>query len=177
MSPLSQNDLQRIFDMLDNNDDGLVSLEDLKWLLQRIGSLQFSLEELEPLVGKPCLNFDDFLFFYDSISNPTTSDPPTSSKDDEEEEKEELVVHGGGGGGDEDGDLEKAFKVFDLNGDGFISCEELENVLGRLGLWDESSGKDCRTMIWFYDTNMDGVVDFQEFKHMMLHSINSTSHV
>ncbi|KAK8624120.1 hypothetical protein V6N13_065474 [Hibiscus sabdariffa] len=170
MSPLSHNDLRRVFEKLDKNGDGFVGLDDLNRLLHRIGSVQFSLQELEPLVGKPYLNFDEFLFFYDSISNPTTtSDPPISSE--EEEEEEELVVHGG------DDDLEKAFKVFDLNGDGFISCEELENVLGRLGLWDESCGKDCRTMIWFYDTNMDGMVDFQEFKHMMLHSINSTSHV
>ncbi|KAL4311000.1 hypothetical protein GQ457_01G028260 [Hibiscus cannabinus] len=169
MSPLSHNDLRRIFEKLDKNCDGFVGLDDLNRLLHIIGSVQFSLQELEPLVGKPYLNFDEFLFFYDSISNPTTtSDPPTSSdEEEEEEEEEELVVHGGGGGEDE-GDLEKAFKVFDLNGDGFISCEELEKVLGRLGLWDESSGKDCRTMIWFYDTNMDGMVDFQEFKHMML---------
>ncbi|PPD96537.1 hypothetical protein GOBAR_DD06422 [Gossypium barbadense] len=128
MSPLSKTDLQRVFEKLDKNGDGFVSLEELNWLLQRIGSVQFSLEELEPLVGKPCLNLDEFF------------------------------------------DLAKAFKVFDLNGDGFISCEELEYVLGRLGLWDENSGKDCRSMIWYYDTNSDGMVDFQEFKNMMLHS-------
>ncbi|GMI78374.1 hypothetical protein like AT1G21550 [Hibiscus trionum] len=160
MSPLSKNDLHRIFEQLDKNGDGSVSLDDLNWLVQRIGPVQFSLEELEPLVGKPCLNFDEFLFFYDSISEPKArSDLRPTSSDDEVEEEEESV----------DGDLAKAFKVFDLNGDGFISCEELETVLGRLGLWDESSGKDCRTMICFYDTNMDGMLDFQAFKHMMFH--------
>ncbi|KAG8499377.1 hypothetical protein CXB51_005974 [Gossypium anomalum] len=160
MSPLSKTDLQRVFEKLDKNGDGFVSLEELNWLLQRIGFAQFSLEELEPLVGKPCLNLDEFLFFYESISN-----PPAQGGDEEEEE---LVIHGGGE--EEDSDLAKAFKVFDLNGDGFISCEELEYVLGRLGLWDEKSGKDCRSMIWYYDTNLDGMVDFQEFKNMMLHS-------
>ncbi|MBA0797916.1 hypothetical protein Gohar_008566 [Gossypium harknessii] len=162
MSPLSKTDLQRVFEKLDKNGDGFVSLEELNWLLQRIGSVQFSLEELEPLVGKPCLNLDEFLFFYESISN------PPAQGGDEEEEEEELVIHGGGE--EEDSDLAKAFKVFDLNGDGFISCEELEYVLERLGLWDEKSGKDCRSMIWYYDTNSDGMVDFQEFKNMMLHS-------
>ena len=58
--------------------------------------------------------------------------------------------------------------MFDLNGDGFISCEELQNVLSRLGLWDEKSGKDCTRMICMYDTNLDGVLDFEEFKNMML---------
>ncbi|XWS21690.1 hypothetical protein CRYUN_Cryun30bG0076000 [Craigia yunnanensis] len=164
MSPLSKNDLQRIFEKLDKNGDGLVSLEELNWLLERIGVLQFSLEELESLVGKPCLNFDEFLFFYDSISNPKIE---AAAGCEEIEEEEELIIHG-----DEDSDLAKAFKVFDLNGDGFISCEELQSVLARLGLWDESSGKDCRTMICFYDTNLDGMVDFEEFKNMMLHTIS-----
>ncbi|KAK5840390.1 probable calcium-binding protein CML44 [Gossypium arboreum] len=165
MSPLSKTDLQRVFEKLDKNGDGFVSLEELNWLLQKIGSAQFSLEELEPLVGKPCLNLDEFLFFYESISNPPAQG---GDEEEEEEEEEELVTHGGGE--EEDSDLAKAFKVFDLNGDGFISCEELECVLGRLGLWDEKSGKDCRRMIWYYDTNLDGMVDFQEFKNMMLHS-------
>ncbi|PPD84648.1 hypothetical protein GOBAR_DD18424 [Gossypium barbadense] len=129
MSPLSKNDLRRIFEKLDKNGDGLVSLEELNWLLERIG-VQFSLEELESLVGKPCLGFEEFF------------------------------------------DLAKAFKVFDLNGDGFISCEELQSVLVRLGLWDEKNGKDCRNMICFYDTNLDGMIDFEEFKNMMLRSVS-----
>ncbi|XVF36997.1 hypothetical protein REPUB_Repub19eG0106900 [Reevesia pubescens] len=168
MSPLSKNDLHRIFEKLDKNGDGLVSLEELNWLLERIG-VQFSLEELESLVGKPCLNFDEFLFFYDSISNPKIFDAAAAGGDDEvEDQEQELMIHGDG----QDSDLVKAFKVFDLNGDGFISCEELQSVLRRLGLWDESSGKDCRSMICFYDTNLDGMVDFEEFKNMMFHTIS-----
>ncbi|KAE8715469.1 S-adenosyl-L-methionine-dependent methyltransferases superfamily protein [Hibiscus syriacus] len=142
---LNKKDLQRIFEKLDKNGDGFVSVEELNRLLDP----QFSLQEMESLVGKPCMNFDEFSSFYDSISN----------KNIIEEEEEES-------------DLAKAFKVFDLNGDGFISCEELESVLGRLGMWDENSGKDCRRMIRFYDTNFDGLVDFQEFKTMM----SSTPH-
>ena len=171
MSPLSKNDLQRIFEKLDKNGDGLVSLEELNWLLERIG-VQFSLDELESLVGKPCLDFDEFLFFYDSISNQNVDGGKKKIESvaggEEEEEEEELIIHDD----EEDSDLVKAFKVFDLNGDGFISCEELQSVLARLGLWDESSGKDCRSMICFYDTNLDGMVDFEEFKNMMLHTIS-----
>jgi calcium-binding protein CML len=68
----------------------------------------------------------------------------------------------------EECDLFEAFKVFDSNGDGFISCEELQSLLSKLGLWDEKTGKDCRSMLCRYDTNLDGVVDFEEFKKMML---------
>ncbi|XWS23670.1 hypothetical protein CRYUN_Cryun28dG0035000 [Craigia yunnanensis] len=168
MSPLSKNDLQRIFEKLDKNGDGLVSLEELNWLLEKI-EVRFSLEELKSIVGKPCLDFDEFLFFYDSISNQNVDGGKKKFESVAGgEEEEELIIHGDEG----DSDLAKAFKVFDLNGDGFISCEELQSVLGRLGLWDESSGKDCRSMICFYDTNLDGMVDFEEFKNMMLHTIS-----
>ncbi|KAK8609098.1 hypothetical protein V6N13_025405 [Hibiscus sabdariffa] len=150
MSPLTKNDLRRIFEKLDKNGDGLVSLDELNWLLGRIEA-RFSLEELESLVGTPCLGFDEFIFFYDSISNQNTK---TEAENDEES------------------DIAKAFKVFDLNGDGFISSEELQSVLVRLGLWDETSGKDCRNMICYYDTNLDGMIDFQEFKNMMFPTIS-----
>ncbi|EYU23855.1 hypothetical protein MIMGU_mgv1a015757mg [Erythranthe guttata] len=57
-----------------------------------------------------------------------------------------------------------AFKVFDLNNDGFISSDELQTVLSRIGLLDEH---DCKEMILAYDRNRDGVLDFGEFKDMM----------
>ncbi|KAL5075662.1 hypothetical protein RYX36_014646, partial [Vicia faba] len=52
-------------------------------------------------------------------------------------------------------DLATTFKVFDLDGDGFITSQELECVLKKLGFLDETSGNDCRSMIQFYDTNLD----------------------
>ncbi|CAI0613578.1 unnamed protein product [Linum tenue] len=151
-------DLRRIFHQLDRNGDGLLSIDELGWLLDRIGSssLHFTSDELESSVGKSTLDFDEFLAFYRSIED--------------------------GGGGGESGtsvaaaverDLEEAFRVFDLNGDGFITSEELQKVLSRLGLWDETTGKDCRRMISPYDTNLDGVLDFDEFKNMMRETTSS----
>ncbi|KAL7263133.1 hypothetical protein ACSBR1_001335 [Camellia fascicularis] len=149
MSPLNTNDLQQIFDKLDQNGDGFVSLDEIKLLLERIG-VQTSLDELESLVGKTSLDVLDFIFFYDTIVK----------RDQSEIGKEDV--------NDLECDLFKAFKVYDLNGDGFISCEELQNVLSRLGLWNEYCGKDCKNMINMYDMNSDGKLDFEEFKNMML---------
>ncbi|KAG5067505.1 hypothetical protein AAZX31_04G225400 [Glycine max] len=147
MCLLTATDLKRIFEKVDVNGDGLVSLEELNRLLQMTGNSQYSIEELESLVEKKSLGFSDFLFFYNSIS---------------EQNKGESK------GSELESDLAKTFEVFDLDGDGFITSQDLESVLKRLGFWDQTHAKDCRTMIRFYDTNFDGRLDFQEFKTMML---------
>ncbi|KAK2453392.1 putative calcium-binding protein CML25 [Trifolium repens] len=142
MCPLTPKELELIFEKLDINSDGFVTLEELNLLLERTG-FKFSIEELESLVGKKSLDLSEFMFFYDSILNHKTGDV------------DEI-----------ESDLLKAFKVFDLDGDGFITSQELECVLKRLGMWDEE--KDSRSMIYSYDTNLDGKLDFREFKNMML---------
>ncbi|KAH0693751.1 hypothetical protein KY285_020848 [Solanum tuberosum] len=153
MSTLNENHIQRIFDKLDEDGDGLVSLDEVKELLDKIGACT-GLDELQSLVGKASLNFIDFLFFYEAMVK----------KNNEEKIKEDNNIIDNS----LEDDLVEAFKVFDLNGDGFISCEELQKVLSRLGLWDEKEGSDCKNMIHMYDTNLDGVLDFEEFKNMML---------
>ena len=142
------------------NGDGLLSLEELKMLLEKTG-FSYSIEELESLVGKKSLDFSEFLFFYESMlkqNNNGEEELGASNYGDDSDEVEEV-----------ERDLVKAFKVFDLDGDGFITSQELEFVLKRLGMWDdERCGKDCKSMICSYDTNFDGKLDFQEFKDMML---------
>lgn len=68
----------------------------------------------------------------------------------------------------DEGELRTTFAVFDADGDGRISAEELCAVLGSLG--DERcSVEDCRRMIGGVDTDGDGFVCFDEFTRMMMH--------
>lgn len=152
MCPLTRSDLLRIFEKVDMNGDGFLSLEELKMLLEKTG-FNYSMEELESLVGKKKLDLSEFLLFYESMLKQKNGEEEGNDDDKVEEVERDLV---------------KTFKVFDLDGDGFITSQELECVLKRLGMWDERCGKDSTSMICSYDTNFDGKLDFQEFKDMML---------
>jgi calcium-binding protein CML len=68
----------------------------------------------------------------------------------------------------DEGELRDIFAVFDADGDGRISAEELRAVLASLGD-DRCSVEDCRRMIGGVDTDGDGFVCFAEFTRMMMH--------
>lgn len=144
MSPLSRVQLQMIFNKLDRNGDGLVSVDELASLLNGLG-IDSSRDELELLVGGKALDYIEFLFFCQTLTKGSS-------------EEEELLER----------DLRRAFRVFDLNGDGYITCEELRIALSRLAVWDDERGQDCRQMIAAHDRNSDGVLDFEEFKQMVM---------
>lgn len=62
-------------------------------------------------------------------------------------------------------ELKEAFKVFDTNGDGLISPQELREVM--LGLGENLTSEELDAMIKEADTNGDGQVDYNEFVKMM----------
>lgn len=67
----------------------------------------------------------------------------------------------------EEADLTEAFKVFDEDGDGYISATELQTVLVKLGFAEGNEIGRVERMISSVDRNHDGHVDFTEFKDMM----------
>eukprot|EP00917_Polyrhabdina_sp_WS-2016_P023088 GHVP01049994.1.p1 GENE.GHVP01049994.1~~GHVP01049994.1.p1 ORF type:complete len:527 (+),score=116.82 GHVP01049994.1:1766-3346(+) len=60
--------------------------------------------------------------------------------------------------------LQRSFKMFDRNGDGKVSKEELMKIfeMGELGR------EECEKMIDEIDLNSDGEIEFQEFESMLL---------
>lgn len=67
---------------------------------------------------------------------------------------------------DEQEDLLTAFRVFDKNGDGYISASELKSVMESLG--EEMTDEQIHEMIREADTDGNGLIDYSEFMYVLL---------
>ena len=63
-------------------------------------------------------------------------------------------------------EIRAAFKVFDMDGNGFISEDELRQTLSNLG--EHLSDRELRAMMNQADLNHDGQIDYNEFSRMLL---------
>lgn len=143
---MDPNELKRVFQMFDRNDDGRITKKELNDSLENLGIFIPDIE-LSQMIEKidvnrdGCVDIEEFRELYESIM------------DERVEEEEE--------------DMREAFNVFDQNGDGFISVDELRSVLVSLGLKQGRTVEDCKKMIGKVDVDGDGLVDYKEFKQMM----------
>ncbi|KAK4776497.1 hypothetical protein SAY86_005185 [Trapa natans] len=150
--------LRRIFDIFDCNGDGLITVDEISQALGRLG-LEAAPSELESTIrshitpGSDGLRFEDFCAMHREI--------------DETIGDYDGVAETIDAGDREESDLREAFKVFDENGDGYISAKELQAVLDKLGLVEGKEMARVEQMIGSFDRNRDGRVDFTEFKDMM----------
>ncbi|KAJ0092869.1 hypothetical protein Patl1_26376 [Pistacia atlantica] len=138
--------VDRVFQMFDRNGDGRISKQELSVSLENIGifipdaELAQMIERID-VNGDGCVDIDEFGALYKSLMV-------------EREEEDEN-------------DMREAFNVFDQNGDGFITFDELKQVLGSLGLKQGRTAEDCKQMIMKVDVDGDGMVDYKEFRQMM----------
>eukprot|EP01018_Ginkgo_biloba_P006586 Gb_30178 [translate_table: standard] len=139
--------LRTLFKKFDENGDELICRNEMGTLLKTLG-VDMTEEELNSLMGcadhdrDGCLNFREFVNMYKSLCH---------------------CDHV------EEGDLRKAFDVFDRNGDGFICPGELSKVLLSLGYAEGGCLAECQKMINQVDEDGDGQVNFLEFKKMVMH--------
>lgn len=147
--PPSQNrmgsaELKRLFQLFDRNGDGKITKREFNDSLENLGIFIPDKELIEMIRkidedGDDCLDIDEFAQMYNSIM-------------DEQ---------------DEDEDMKEAFNVFDQNGDGFITVDELRSVLSSMGMNQGRTVEDCRAMINNVDGDSDGRVSYHEFRAMM----------
>lgn len=68
--------------------------------------------------------------------------------------------------GAEDAELHAVFRVFDKDGDGTISVSEIDSVMRLLG--EKIDRSTLEMMIEAVDVDKNGVIDFAEFKKVLL---------
>ncbi|GLJ13330.1 hypothetical protein SUGI_0210330 [Cryptomeria japonica] len=116
---------RRMFDTLDENGDGKLSLHEITCFLNKLG-IHLTEEELKCLVmaashsEDSSLTFDEFVELYQSVLDESSSSTSTSSNE-----------------GSQDLCLMEAFKVYNLDEDGYISSSEIQRVLSNLGLIEQ----------------------------------------
>ncbi|KAK9699168.1 hypothetical protein RND81_08G156800 [Saponaria officinalis] len=134
-------DIKELFKKIDTDDDGVVSVEELKAGLLKYGSLLAESEvpmliEAVDTYGKGTLDYGEFV----AVS---------------------LHLHKMA----HDEHLRKAFSYFDKDANGYIEPEELQNALMEDGLDD--CANIANDIFQEVDTDKDGKISYDEFVAMM----------
>jgi len=129
--------LKEIFNALDTNKDGTLTLEEVKNGVAKLDDKDLDLEELFKSIdtdGSGVINYTEFL---------------AATLDQKVYLKEERLY--------------EAFRAFDKDGSGTISLNEIKQVLQT----DEKDVPQLEEMIKKYDTDGNGEIDYNEFIKMM----------
>ncbi|KAH3774328.1 neo-calmodulin-like [Dreissena polymorpha] len=134
-------ELHETFVLFDKNGDGMITKEELGAVLYALGQRP-TVMEVQALIRSVDLDqsgtidFDEFVTIFSA----------------------KLAI-------DPEQELHEVFDIFDLNSDGFISAEELFEMLQKLG--EHITRSEADKMINEADINRDGKVDYKEFKAIL----------
>lgn len=142
MQPKAE-EIRWVFDKFDKNKDGKISKEEYKAALSLLGK-GVAASDVDKSFEFVDTDGDGFISFSEFV---------------------EMMKSYNKGDGVKKSDIRSAFKMFDKNGDGKISADELLQVLKNLG--EKCSLDSCRKMIRGVDADGDGLIDIDEFTHMM----------
>lgn len=137
-----KDDLQKAFKALDKDSDGKLTRDELiEGYLKLYNNRTLAEEEVDKIIVQVDHNMSGNIDFTEFITASLT--------------KEKLLSKTR---------IEQAFKMFDLDGNGFISKSEIETIMGGAEMDDETWKQimeDC-------DTNKDGLISQNEFIDLLL---------
>jgi calmodulin len=136
-------EFKEAFSLFDKNGDGTVTTKELLTVMRALGRNPTQ-EELADMLngvdadGNGTIDFPEFLSLM-------------ASKISDVDPEDEIL---------------SAFKVFDKDGNGFISAAELRHIMKKLG--QKFTDEELDEMIRGADIDGDGQIDYQEFVKMMM---------
>ena len=130
------------FTMFDKDGDGHITTKEVQEMMFTLGQYPTE-EEVADMVNEVDTNRNGTIDFNEFLTM-------MARKKNAKEEEEETL---------------EAFRVFDVDGDGFITADELRTVMKKLG--ENLSAAEVDEMIRTADSDGDGQVDYVEFIKMM----------
>ena len=136
-------EFEEAFALFDTDGDGCITTKELGKVMRSLGQdpsdiqLQDMINEVD-IDGSGTIEFAEFLALI-------------TRKTEESEAEDEL---------------REIFRVFDEDGDGYISAVELKHVMRNLG--EKLRDEDVKKMIEEADMDGDGKLNYEEFAKMML---------
>ncbi|XP_023167042.1 calcium-binding protein E63-1 isoform X1 [Drosophila hydei] len=159
------NDLRTAFDLLDRNRDGRVTANELQFMLKNLG-INVRDEIIHDLIreashsGNGLINEAEFLQWVGRIQ--ALRDEQQQQHDDSSSTASKPVDEAD----DVTEDLIAAFRVFDRDGNGFITRDELQTAMEMIG--EPLNEQQLEQLLAIADLDQDGRINYEEFTRLLL---------
>jgi len=144
LSPERIADFKEAFSLFDRDNDGSITAKELGTVMRSLGQNPTQSE------------INDIINEFDADENGTIDFTEFLTLMEKKLKQAET----------EDDEIREAFRVFDKNGDGYISAAELRHVMTNLG--EKLTEDQVDEMIREADLDNDGQIDWHEFIRMMV---------
>ncbi|XP_054733099.1 calcium-binding protein E63-1 isoform X3 [Anastrepha obliqua] len=157
-------DLRTAFDLLDRNRDGRVTANELQFMLKNLG-INVRDEIIHDLIreashsGNGLINEAEFLQWVGRIQALRDEQQQQQQQQEENASKPEE-------NDDVTEDLIAAFRVFDRDGNGFITRDELQTAMEMIG--EPLSEVQLTQLLAIADLDQDGRINYEEFTRLLL---------
>lgn len=162
-------DLRTAFDLLDRDQDGHVTPEELQFMLRNLG-IHVRDELIDDLLreasrtGSGLIDETEFLQWVariQALKEESNSGSSGSSSSSTTQAADDDLTQ----------DLVAAFRVFDRDGNGYITRDELKSAMDMIG--ENVTEYQLNEMLELADADKDGRINYEDFQNFFLNNLDT----